>query len=161
VLAVRGLIRLDGRFRVEMTATALRSGGARILEEGPMTVAEVQAVAQAFHDGVANRDAAALASLYADNGRFLPPGMEPCEGLVEIRAAVQQLLDMGASSLDVEPLDVREAGELTIEYGRYTLGIEPEGADAVTQVGKYVVVHEPQGDGSTKIAFDIFNANTP
>jgi ketosteroid isomerase-like protein len=30
-----------------------------------MTVAEVDAVAQAFHDGVANQDAAALASLYA------------------------------------------------------------------------------------------------
>jgi ketosteroid isomerase-like protein len=73
---------------------------------------------------------------------------------------MQQLLDAGASSLDVEPLEVREAGELTIEYGRYTLGIEPEGAEPVTQVGKYVVVHEPQGDGSSKITLDIFNANT-
>jgi uncharacterized protein (TIGR02246 family) len=126
-----------------------------------MTVAEVDAVAQAFHDGVANRDAAALASLYADNGRFLPPGMEPCEGRPEIQAAMQQLLEMGASSLDVEPLDVREAGELTIEYGRYTLGIEPEGAEAMTQVGKYIVVHEPQADGTTKIVLDIFNSNTP
>jgi uncharacterized protein (TIGR02246 family) len=126
-----------------------------------MTVAEVNAVAKAFHDGVANRDAAALAGLYAEQGRFLPPGMEPCEGHAEIQAAMQQLLDMGASSLDVEPLDVREAGDLTIEYGRYTLGIEPEGAAAMTQVGKYVVVHEAQPDGSTKIAFDIFNPNTP
>lgn len=126
-----------------------------------MTVAEVGAVARAFHDGVANRDAAAVASLYADNGRFLPPGMGPCEGRAEIQAALQQLLDMGVSSLDIEPLEVREAGELTIEYGRYTLGIEAEGAEAVRQVGKYVVVHESQGDGSTKIAFDIFNANTP
>jgi uncharacterized protein (TIGR02246 family) len=126
-----------------------------------MTVAEVNAIARAFHDGVANRDAAALASLYADHGRFLPPGMEPCEGPAEIQAAMQQLLDMGASSLDVEPLDVREAGEATIEYGRYTLGIEPPDAEAITQVGKYVMVHEPQPDGSTKIALDIFNANTP
>lgn len=126
-----------------------------------MTVAEVNAVAQAFHDGVANRDAEALASLYADQGRFLPPGMKPCEGREEIQAAMQQLLDMGASSLDVEPLDVREAGNVTIEYGRYTLGIEPQGAEPITQVGKYVVVHETQTDGSTKIAFDIFNANTP
>ena len=125
-----------------------------------MTVAEVNAVAQAFHDGVANRDAAGLASLYADNGRFLPQGMEPCEGRREIQGAMQQLLDMGASSLDVEPLDVREAGELTIEYGRYTLGIEPKGAEAMTQVGKYVVVHEPQADGSTRIVLDIFNSNT-
>ena len=126
-----------------------------------MTVAEVNAVAQAFHDGVANRDPEALSSLYADGGRFLPPGMEPCEGPAEIQAAMQQLLDMGASSLDVEPLDVREAGNLTIEYGRYTLGIEPDGAEPVTQIGKYVVVHEAQADGSTKIAYDIFNANTP
>ena len=124
-----------------------------------MTVAEVHAVAQAFHDGVASRDAAALASLYADHGRFLPPGMEPCEGRAEIQAAMQRLLDMGASSLDIEPLDVREGGELTIEYGRYVLGIEPEGAEAMTEIGKYVIVHEPQSDGSTKIAFDIFNAN--
>lgn len=126
-----------------------------------MTVAGVDAVAQAFHDGVANRDARALASLYADQGRFLPPGMEPCEGRAEIQAAMQQLLDMGASSLDIEPLDVRAAENFTIEYGRYTLGIEPDGAEPITQVGKYVVVHEAQADGSTKIALDIFNANTP
>jgi uncharacterized protein (TIGR02246 family) len=126
-----------------------------------MTVAEVNAVAQAFHDGVANRDAAALASLYAEHGRFLPPGMPPCEGPAEIQAAMQQLLDMGATSLDVEPVDVREAGDLTIEYGRYMLGIEPEGTEPMTQIGKYVVVHETQADGSTKIALDIFNANAP
>jgi uncharacterized protein (TIGR02246 family) len=126
-----------------------------------MTVAEVDVVAQAFHDGVANQDAAALASLYAEDGKFLPAGMEPCDGQAEIQAAMQQLLDMGARSLDVEPLEVREAGGLTIEYGRYTLGIEPEGAEPVTEVGKYVVVHEPQADGSTKIAYDIFNSNTP
>src|SRR6516164_6508599 len=124
-----------------------------------MTVAAVDAVAQAFHDGVANRDAAALASLYAEDGKFLPQGLEPCEGRAEIQAAMQQLLDMGARSLDVEPLEVREAGQLTIEYGRYTLGIEPEGAEPVTQLGKYIVIHEPQEDGSTRIAVDIFNAN--
>jgi uncharacterized protein (TIGR02246 family) len=130
-------------------------------KEDPMTVAEVNAVAQAFHDGVANQDAAALASLYAEGGRFLPPNMEPCEGRSAIQAAMQQLLDMGARSLDVEPLDVREAGDMTIEYGRYTLGIEPDGGAAVSDVGKYVVVHEAQHDGSTKIALDIFNSNAP
>jgi uncharacterized protein (TIGR02246 family) len=126
-----------------------------------MTVAEVNAVAQAFHDGVASRDAAGLARLYAEDGRFLPPNMGPCEGRSAIQAVMQQLLDVGARSLDVEPLYVREAGAMTIEYGRYTLGIEPEGADAVTDVGKYVVVHEAQEDGSTRIVLDIFNSNSP
>jgi uncharacterized protein (TIGR02246 family) len=124
-----------------------------------MTVAEVDAVAQAFHDGVADQDAAALARLYAENGRLLPPGMQPCEGSAEIQSAWRRLLDMGVRSVDVEPLDVREAGDTTIEYGRYVLGIQPEGAEAMTDVGKYVVVHETQPDGSTKIALDIFNSN--
>jgi uncharacterized protein (TIGR02246 family) len=126
-----------------------------------MTVAEVAAVAQAFHDGVAARDAAALASLYDENGRFLPPNMEPAEGRAAIKAAMQQLLDMGATSLDIEAIDVREGGDLTIEYGRYTLGIEAPGAGRMTDIGKYVVVYEAQEDGSSKIILDCFNSNSP
>lgn len=125
-----------------------------------MTVAEVSAIAQAFHEGVANRDAAALADLYREDAKFLPPNMEPAEGKAAIQATMQQLLDMGVSSLDVEPMDTREAGELTVEYGRYTLGIEAAGGAGMTDVGKYVVVHEDQGDGSTRIVLDIFNSNS-
>ena len=124
-----------------------------------MTVAEVTVVAQAFHDGVAARDADALAGLYHEDARFLPPGMEPAEGPTAIRAAMQALLDMGATSLDVEPLDVRESGDLTVEYGRYRLAVEPPGGEAVTDVGKYLVVHETRDDGETKILFDCFNSN--
>lgn len=124
-----------------------------------MTVAEVNVVAQAFHDGVANRDTAALADLYHDDARFLPPGMEPCEGRAAIQGAMQALLDMGASSLDIEPLDTREEGALTVEYGRYALGLDTP-AGAVTDVGKYVVVHETRGD-ETRIVLDIFNSNAP
>jgi uncharacterized protein (TIGR02246 family) len=125
-----------------------------------MTVAEVDAVAQAFHEGVANRDVAALTDLYHDDGRLLAPGMEPAEGRPAIEAAWQQLLDMGARSVDVEPIDVRDAGDMTVEYGRYTLRLEPEGSEAMTDVGKYLVVHETR-DGSTKILFDCFNSNSP
>ena len=125
-----------------------------------MTVAQVDAVAQGFHDGVANQDAAALAGLYHDDGRLLAPGMEPAEGLSAIEAAWQQLLDIGARSVDVEAIDVREAGDVTIEYGRYTLGLESEGGETMTDVGKYVVVHETR-DGTTKILLDCFNSNSP
>jgi hypothetical protein len=40
------------------------------------------------------------------------------------------------------------------------LGIEPEGGEAMTDVGKYVVVHETRGD-ETKILLDCFNSNSP
>jgi ketosteroid isomerase-like protein len=91
----------------------------------------------------------------------MPPHMPPCEGSAAIEAAMQGLLDMGARSLDVEPLEVREADELTVEYGRYTMDIEPPGGEAVRDRGKYVVVHESQDDGSTKIVLDIFNSDLP
>jgi uncharacterized protein (TIGR02246 family) len=123
-----------------------------------MTVAEVNVVARAFHDAVAARDADALVTLYHEDARFLPPGMEPAEGPDAIRAAMQGLLDMGATSLDIEPLDVRESGDMTAEYGRYKLGIEPPGGEAMMDVGKYLVVHETR-DGDTKILFDCFNSN--
>jgi uncharacterized protein (TIGR02246 family) len=118
-------------------------------------------VAQAFHDAVANQDAAALAALYHEDARFLAPNMPPAEGRAAIKDAMQQLLDMGSRSLDIEPLDVRECGDMTIEYGRYTLGLQITGAGPLTDVGKYLVVHETRDDGSTKILFDCFNSNSP
>jgi uncharacterized protein (TIGR02246 family) len=126
-----------------------------------MTVAEVSSIAQAFHEGVANRDAGAVAALYADDATFMPPNFEPCEGREAIHGWLQQMLAAGVTSLDIEPQDIREAGDLTVEYGRYTLGIEPEGAEAMTDVGTYIVVHESQDDGSTRIVYDIFNSNLP
>jgi len=124
-----------------------------------MTVAEVDAVAQVFHDGVAARNVGMVVDLYHDAARLLAPGVEPAEGKPAIQATLQALLDMGATSLDVEPLDVREGGDLTVEYGRYRLGIEADGASMV-DLGKYIVVHETR-DGETKIVLDCFNSNAP
>jgi uncharacterized protein (TIGR02246 family) len=126
-----------------------------------MTVAEIDAVAQAFHDGVANQDAASVAALYTEDARLLPPNFEPCEGRAAIQAFLEGMLQTGARSLDIEPVEIRDEGDVTIEYGRYALGIQPEGAETITDLGKYIVVHERQDDGSTKIVLDMFSSNLP
>jgi ketosteroid isomerase-like protein len=82
-----------------------------------MTVAEVNAVAHALHDGVAARDAAGQARLYSDDARFMPPNLPVFEGPDAIEMAMQGLLDAGARSLDIEPLDVREAGDTNLPAG--------------------------------------------
>jgi uncharacterized protein (TIGR02246 family) len=125
-----------------------------------MTIADVDAVAKAFHEGVASQDAEALASLYHEDARFMPPGMPTCEGRPAIQAAMQMLLDAGARSLDVEPVEIRQAGPMTIEYGLYTLVVEPEDLPPMTDTGKYLVVHEARPDGSNRVLFDIFNSNS-
>jgi uncharacterized protein (TIGR02246 family) len=122
---------------------------------------DLEAVAQAFHDGVKNQDAAALASLYHEDAKFLPPGMPACNGRPAIQAAMQGLISAGARSLDLETIEARDEGALTVEYGRFTLGLEPPGAPAMTDSGKYIVVYEARGDGTTKILYDIFNSDLP
>ena len=99
-----------------------------------------------IQDGVDNQDAAALATLYTEDARYLAPNMPPYEGRAAIREALQQQME-GAHNLLVEPIDVREAGDLTIEYGRYTWDVEPTGAERMTEVGKYVVIHEARRTG--------------
>ncbi len=122
---------------------------------------DVEAVAQAFHDGMKNQDASALGNLYHEDAKFLAPNMPVCEGRPAIQAAMQMLLDVGARSLDLETIETRDEGAVTIEYGRFRLGIEPPGAPLVTDTGKYIVVHETRPDGTTKILYDIFNSDLP
>ncbi|MFQ5962049.1 MAG: YybH family protein, partial [Candidatus Methylomirabilales bacterium] len=51
--------------------------------------------------------------------------------------------------------------DLAYEMGAYTLTIQPEGGQAQTDTGKYVVVWTRQADGSWKLAVDIWNSNAP
>jgi ketosteroid isomerase-like protein len=53
-----------------------------------MTVAEVDAVAQVFHDGVAARNVGMVVDLYHDDARLLAPGFEPAEGKPAIQATL-------------------------------------------------------------------------
>jgi ketosteroid isomerase-like protein len=123
------------------------------------TRVDVEAIAQAFHDGVKNQDAAALSNLYHEDAKFLPPNMPACDGRWAIQAAMQALMDAGARSLDLETIEIRDEGMVSVEYGRFTLGMEPPGAPSMTDTGKYIVVHETRPDGSTKILYDIFNSD--
>jgi ketosteroid isomerase-like protein len=87
--------------------------------------------------------------------------MPAFEGRGAIEAAMQALFDAGARSLVLEPIEVRDEGAVTIEYGRFTLVFEPPGAPSMTDTGKYIVVHETRADGGTKVLLDIFNSDLP
>ena len=122
------------------------------------TKVDVVAVAAAFSDAVKNQDAAAAASLYHENAKLMAPNMPVCEGSPAIQAAMQMLFDAGARSAEIEAFEVREEGVFTVEYGRFTLGIEPPGSPLVTDRYKYILVYEARPDGTAKILYDIFNS---
>jgi uncharacterized protein (TIGR02246 family) len=103
-----------------------------------------------------NRDAAAVAAMYAEDAYVLPPGADIIKGRSAIEAfwrqASQQLGDARLTTLDVLPLGPRAAREI----GTVTLQTKSQPPQQI--VGKYAVVWRKIG-GHWKLATDIWNMN--
>jgi ketosteroid isomerase-like protein len=66
--------------------------------------------------------------------------------------------------IDLKTTAVEGRGDLAYTSGTYRMPLTPRKAGSKplpTEEGKYVTVLKKQGDGSWKIAYDIWNANGP
>jgi uncharacterized protein (TIGR02246 family) len=109
-------------------------------------------------DALARGDAAAAASLYADDGRLLTSAAELLSGRGEIEEYWRAGLAFGLSRLDLQPIELHVTGRIAIEIGRYAVALE---ADGVAERGKYLVLHRLQPDGTWRRGVDVFNPYTP
>ena len=126
-----------------------------------MAKAAVQAANEEYVKAVGNHDAATLAALYATDARLMPPGEPMVSGRANIEAWAQGMFDMGVKSLELNELEITEAGDRAINVGQYKLVIEPPGADRMEDVGKYIEVYRTKSDGSVEIILDMFNSDLP
>ena len=114
-----------------------------------------------FMDAIARGDADAAGDLYTEDARVLPADAPMAEGKAGARAfwagAIQQL---GLRRAQLETMEVEASGDLAYEIGRFTLTIQPPGAQSVTARGKYVVVWKHVGD-EWKLHVDIWNSDAP
>ena len=125
-----------------------------------ITKVDVEAVAEAFGDGVKNQDAAAWPACTTrtrsswhrtcPRARGVPP--------FKLRCRCFSMRERGRSNSRRSKSATREPSPL---IWRFTLGIEPPGSALVTDKGKYIVVHETRPGGTTKILYDIFNSDLP
>jgi uncharacterized protein (TIGR02246 family) len=122
--------------------------------------AEIEAANAAFVQGLEQGDAAAMAAVYEPDGRLLAPNTEPQQGSAAIEAFWKTIIDAGVRGALLETQTVDERDDLAVEVGRYTLRTAADGGEIV-DVGKYVVMHRRQPDGSWRYAVDIFNSNRP
>ncbi len=104
-------------------------------------------------------DAAAVAALYTDDAKVLPPNNRMVSGKAAIQAFWKGAMEMGVRSVALKAVEVRSDGDLAYEVGSVTLNIKPPGGEARTQTDKYVIVWKRQADGSWKLAVDIWNSN--
>ena len=121
----------------------------------------VRVAHEEYVKAVGNHDAAGVAALYAADARLLPPGEPMITGRDAIEAWGKGMFDMGVKSLDMEEIDLVEAGDLIISVGSYRLVIEPPGVDRMEDVGKFVEVYRTKADGSVELVLDTFNSDLP
>jgi len=114
-----------------------------------------------FGEAVRNRDGAALAALYTDDGKLLPPNGEMIRGREGIKAFWTGGLQMGIRDAVLTTVEVLGLGDLVCEIGRYDLTIKPEKRDAISDTGKYVVVWKQAPAGAWKLHVDIWNTSKP
>jgi ketosteroid isomerase-like protein len=114
-----------------------------------------------FVDAIARGDADAVGELYTEDARVLPADNPMVEGKAAARAfwagAIQQL---GLRRAQLDTIDIESSGDLACEVGRFTLTIQPPGADVITARGKYAVVWKHVGD-EWKLHVDIWNSDAP
>jgi uncharacterized protein (TIGR02246 family) len=109
----------------------------------------------------AGGDAGAMASVYEDDARLLPPNAEALRGREAIERFWEAGIEMGLRRLQIETTELRQADDLAYEVGRCTLWMQPDGGEPAADIGKYVVVHRRQPDGAWQRSVEIFNWDAP
>ncbi|MEN8161780.1 MAG: SgcJ/EcaC family oxidoreductase [Myxococcota bacterium] len=93
-----------------------------------------------FQRAFEDRDARALADLYTEDGRVIPPGGAPVDGRAAIAAFWAEQMKATAR-VRLETLDVEADGDLAAEHGVARL-IAPDGSETAIQ---YIVVWKRVG----------------
>jgi ketosteroid isomerase-like protein len=92
---------------------------------------------------------------YAEDASLLPPDHEMVSGRLEVRAALQGMVEAGMGDVSMETVKVEASGDLAYRIGRYSLG------RPTADRGKFIEVHRRQPDGSFRCVADIFNSDGP
>lgn len=168
------------RFKIFLLAAILAMGfsmiscqgteeQAELLEqEEPVPVMDMAQVRQAVEEanarlGEAIRmgDAAAVAALYTEDAKLLPPNSEMIQGREGIEAFWGGGIQMGIKDVVLTTVEVLRMGDMVCEIGQYDLTIQPEGQEAMKDNGKYVVIWKHASDGTWELYVDIWNTSMP
>jgi uncharacterized protein (TIGR02246 family) len=110
---------------------------------------------------IKDKDSAAIAQFYADDGVVMPPNQPLVTGRDAITKFWQSMVAIPESTLTFQPdrIDFSRAGDMAIDRGTYRFTGKP-GGQAVDETGKYLVVWKMVGD-DWKVAADMFSSDEP
>ncbi len=117
----------------------------------------IEQVNSRFVEAYKAGDAAAIAALYTDTAKMLPPDATEVAGREAIQKLWQSWLDNGLKDLTLESTEVEASGDLAYEIGDFTLQVPAENNTMATASGNYLVVWKRAADGDWQLQVDTWN----
>lgn len=107
-------------------------------------------------------DTDAMLELYVDNPVRLMPNEPIFQGRERVRSSFQTFFNENEYNYVSKIEDIIIAGDYAIIRGSYTGShTEKASGQTVSDVGKWVEIHQRQADGSWKVMYDIENSDFP
>ena len=120
----------------------------------------IKAASKQYIDNFNSGNSAAVAALYAEEAKILPPNSPMIVGREGIQAFYQGGFDAGVVDARITMTVLNVLGDEAYQIGTYTNRILPEEGEAIVDSGKYVTILK-RVNGSWKINVGIFNTNLP
>jgi uncharacterized protein (TIGR02246 family) len=98
-----------------------------------------------------------VATLFASDGVFMPPGHQPIQGPQAIEQKFREYGEKGYHDLRLATTRVESSGDMTVEIGTYTFVIRDEGGKPTNDEGKYLKVWRRLG--TWRIVADCWSSN--
>jgi ketosteroid isomerase-like protein len=91
---------------------------------------------------------------------LVPPSGEAIRGRKAIESFWRSGIEIGVRAVELDALELGDAGRLTYEVGRYRMLLRPADDEPRFERGAYVVLYKQEPDGSWLRAVDMFNATS-
>jgi uncharacterized protein (TIGR02246 family) len=124
--------------------------------QGSMPSVEIEALGAQWQQSLNSGDVEAVASLYSEDCRVMPPNAALAMGRDAVRSDFGAMIAAGMTS-SLETIEAVESGDSGHRVGVYTL-MGPDGS--VVDRGKYIETWK-KIDGSWQITNDIWNSDNP
>lgn len=131
---------------------AVMSGRAA-LAGGDEVAKAIQTLNTKWDQAFNGKDAATVASLYAEDGRVVTGDGNILNGREEIQGLFQSFMDSGFHEHKIEMIDVKVKGDVAYETAKWS-GV---GGDKKTYGGHLVNIYARQSDGGWQAVLHIWN----
>jgi uncharacterized protein (TIGR02246 family) len=111
----------------------------------------------AFEAALGSGDAAAAASIYADDATLLAPAADVLRGRSAIERFWRTGVETGIEKVTLTRLELRLQGDVAFEVGEYALHVAPESGAPVVDRGRDLIVHRAGPDGTWRRAAEMFS----